>query len=449
MPPPSDFNSQEITVKTKLVQALSVATSALLALPASADGPVYYDPVSAIAGTSYISGCSLATVNNALDWWGKEASAGKILAAAEAGSANAGAALSLPDVAVAVAQANGGGGCIGVRASGILTSRATIYDPRGRGSVKVRATFKASGSSATPNAERHSEASWWIVLSSMLSGPPFVTYDAYGDIVNLYGPDLLNEGTIFWIQGSSGAIGQTEGGVGASSICDSLTGGCATFNGYSTELATTVVFDASPGTLWFQLKADASEEGVAVIDPVFEPDPSNPDVVVTMEGPRGSGGFAPLAGVTAEQLTARGIDPGPFIRLGFLDVTAPPPPPPPPSDGGGGSTPPPPPAPKYWCSPGFWLNNATNFGASAWPVSERTYYDYNSTAGQLTGCPTATGNPTLLQVLQNPKLYFSTQLKGAGFNCIGDYLSGKSGLAGTMADNNGVCSIDKFGRKIP
>ena len=124
-------------------------------------------------------------------------------------------------------------------------------------------------------------------------------------------------------------------------------------------------------------------------------------------------------------------------------------PPPPPSDGGGGSTPPPPAAPKYWCSPGFWLNNATNFGTSAWPVSEHTYYDYNSTAGTLAGCPVASGNPTLLQVLQNPKLYFSTQQKGAGFNCVGDYLSKKSGLAGTLADNNGVCSIDQSGRKIP
>lgn len=315
-------------MKSKLINIVTVAASTLLALPAAAD-PVYYDPMSAIASTSYISGCSLATVDNDLDWWGKQADADTILAAAEAGSANAGAALSLPNVAVAVAQAKGGGGCIGVGASGILTSRATIYDPRGRGSVKVRAKFKAAGSSATPDAERQSVANWWLVLSSKLTSEPFATYDAWGDIVNLIAPDLLNEGTIFWIQGSSGALGATDGGVGASSICDS-TGGCATFDGYSTEFATTIVFDATPGTLLFQLRADASQEGIAIIDPVIEPDPSNPDVVVTMEGPTGSGGYAPLAGVTADQLTARGIDPGPFIRLGFLDASAPPPPSPPP-----------------------------------------------------------------------------------------------------------------------
>ena len=88
------------------------------------------------------------------------------------------------------------------------------------------------------------------------------------------------------------------------------------------------------------------------------------------------------------------------------------------------------------------------FGTSAWPASERTYYDYNSTAGQVAGCPAASGNPTLLDVLQNAGRYFSTQQKGAAFNCIGDYLSMKSGLAGTVGDNNGVCSLDQSGRSI-
>jgi hypothetical protein len=53
----------------------------------------------------------------------------------------------------------------------------------------------------------------------------------------------------------------------------------------------------------------------------------------------------------------------------------------------------------------------------------------------------------LLQVLQNPSLYFKTQVKGAGFNCVGDYLSGKAGLAGTAGENNGVCSIDQLGQQ--
>jgi hypothetical protein len=85
----------------------------------------------------------------------------------------------------------------------------------------------------------------------------------------------------------------------------------------------------------------AEAEGYAVVDPVIEPDPSNPDVVVTVEGPTGGARVNPFAGITADQLTARGIDPGPFIRLGFLDAPAPPPPPPPPPPPTSGDTTPP------------------------------------------------------------------------------------------------------------
>ena len=195
----------------------------------------------------------------------------------------------------------------------------------------------------------------------------------------------------------------------------------------------------APGTYLMHVLVHASFNGLAASDPVWEPHPDNPDVVVTRHSPTGLPS-APLAGINPDDLTAQGIDPTPFIEAGFFDppTDVPPSDPPPP--------PPPPPAPKYWCGPGFWLNNAVSFGASAWPVTVPTYYDYNSTAGQRASCPTAGGNPTLLQVLQNPSGYFSTQLKGAGFNCVGDYLSGKSGLVGTMADNNGVCSIDQFGQ---
>jgi hypothetical protein len=174
-----------------------------------------------------------------------------------------------------------------------------------------------------------------------------------------------------------------------------------------------------------------------VSDPVWRPHPDNPDVIITRHAPTGVP-TAPLAGTNPDDLLAQGIDPAPFIEAGFFDPPSsnPPPPPPPPS------------TPKYWCGPGFWLNNAVSFGAGAWPASERTYYDYNSTAGQLAGCPTASGNATLLQVLQNPSSYFGTQSRGPGFNCVGDYLSAKSGLLGTKTDNNGVCSIDQSGRQI-
>jgi hypothetical protein len=193
----------------------------------------------------------------------------------------------------------------------------------------------------------------------------------------------------------------------------------------------------APGTYLMQVLVFAQFNGLAVSDPVWQPHPDNPDVIVTRHAPTGLPS-APLAGTNPDDLVAQGIDPTPFIEAGFFD----PPSDIPPSD----PPPPPPPVNKYWCGPGFWQNNAVKFGASAWP--KPTYYDYNSTAGQLAGCPIASGNPTLLQALQNPNHYFTTQLKGAGFNCVGDYLSGAAGLVGTNADNNGVCSIDQFGRPI-
>ena len=107
----------------------------------------------------------------------------------------------------------------------------------------------------------------------------------------------------------------------------------------------------------------------------------------------------------------------------------------------------PPPVDKDWCGPGFWLNNATRYGASAWPGTIPTYYDYNSTAGQMAGCPTARNNPSLLQALQNPDAHFDGNRKGDGFNCVADFLSGNAGLGGTKSDNSGVCSIDQLGRR--
>jgi hypothetical protein len=179
--------------------------------------------------------------------------------------------------------------------------------------------------------------------------------------------------------------------------------------------------------------------GLAAVDPVLAAAAANPDV--TLEFPKLAHNPNPqplLGDLTPEALAAMGLDAQPFVDLGFFDA---PPQDPPPSD-------PPPPSPiKSWCGPGFWLNNAKKFSASAWPVP--TSDDYNSTAGQRAACPAASGNPTLLQVLENPKEYFSAPLQGAGFNCVADQLSAKSGLPGTAANNNAACSIDQSGRQIP
>jgi hypothetical protein len=77
---------------------------------------------------------------------------------------------------------------------------------------------------------------------------------------------------------------------------------------------------------------------IVVVDPILEVDPSNPDV--TLEFPNtvaDPDAQAPLAGFTPEDFLARGLDPQPFMDLGFFEPTPtppsdPPPPPPPASD---------------------------------------------------------------------------------------------------------------------
>jgi hypothetical protein len=69
-----------------------------------------------------------------------------------------------------------------------------------------------------------------------------------------------------------------------------------------------------------------------------------------------------------------------------------------------------------WCSPGFWRNNAANWGAGAWPVPTTTLY--NAVID-----PDVAGNPSLLDVLNAPQIY-----GGAAFNAAATYLSIQAGL---------------------
>lgn len=72
------------------------------------------------------------------------------------------------------------------------------------------------------------------------------------------------------------------------------------------------------------VQASASNGGEAAIDPVITPHPDNPDVIVEIVGvPDGPIGRRPYDGISAEDLAARGIDPRPFINLGFVWPTVP------------------------------------------------------------------------------------------------------------------------------
>jgi hypothetical protein len=425
---------------------LAVAVMALVASIADATETIVQIEMPVVqAGAGSGSSGTVKT----LDWMTDELRA-LIHAEAAAGSASATGQLGIVDVHKAHSSAD---------SSAWVESwmEFTVEDPQGRPEVKTILDFNVVASAGTPApgiAALTSSAT--VIVTIGPSDGSGVQLRVNNDTLSseiIHTPQFVSNLFQLLASGQTGLFNNADGQpVVPFSLCE----GGIWMNGQvvsrhpSAEGCSAdkergrLELTHAPGTYLMQVLVYSNFNGLAVSDPVWQPHPDNPDVIVTRHAPTGLPS-APLAGTNTDDLVAQGIDPTPFIEAGFFDPPSaepPPPPPPPPSDGG--STPPPP--PKYWCSPGFWLNNAVNFGASAWPASERTYYDYNSTVAQLAACPTATGNPTLLEVLQNPKLYFSTQLKGAGFNCVGDYLSGKSALVGTVADNNGVCSIDQFGQ---
>jgi hypothetical protein len=197
----------------------------------------------------------------------------------------------------------------------VLTGSAMVFDPQGRSSIKLKARVRAAASSAAPSGI-HPNAYWAVRISRALDEDPFYTVDSNGGYLSIIMPKLFDY-PVFWATANVNATNNPDGS-GATLLCDSLIG-CAYVDGFSATLNTTVNFEGPPGRLWVQLAASASSDALSIVDPVIEPDPENPDVVVTVEGPVGSSGFNPLDGITPDDLTARGIDPAPFIAAGFFD----------------------------------------------------------------------------------------------------------------------------------
>jgi hypothetical protein len=88
-------------------------------------------------------------------------------------------------------------------------------------------------------------------------------------------------------------------------------------------------FSVVPGLHYvIALEAYTHHDAVAVIDPVLEPHPDNPDIIIEFPNAVADPNPQPLmAGITPDALLAQGIDPQPFIDLGFFDSSPPPPPP--------------------------------------------------------------------------------------------------------------------------
>jgi hypothetical protein len=75
------------------------------------------------------------------------------------------------------------------------------------------------------------------------------------------------------------------------------------------------------------IEAGAGPNSLSVIDPVVEPHPDNPDIVIEFPNAATDPNPSPIMrDLTAEQIEALGIDPQPFIDIGFIEESTPPPP---------------------------------------------------------------------------------------------------------------------------
>jgi hypothetical protein len=202
----------------------------------------------------------------------------------------------------------------------------TVEDPQNRPQVKTIFTFKGVASSPPdpPGGTRLGGASWGVRLGDTDGGRLLllVRDDLSSQIIAA--PQIVGS-PLFQLDMNvdSGGGGSCASGIEihGQRVSTRIIPECSTITeGGSLELT------HAPGTYLMQVFAQAGLNATIVGDPVWQPHPDNPDVVVRRHAPTGSPG-SPLAGTMPAELAARGIDPTPFIDAGFFDTTPPPPPP--------------------------------------------------------------------------------------------------------------------------
>lgn len=236
--------------------------------------------------------------------------------------------------AQAVATLDGYSVMAHVSSGGLAVAEAYMMfipeDPQKRDQVKVTLKFKASATTGSGQGS----ASWQFRVGSP-AGSWFVRTRSDGTISFIETPqidapaDLEVDGTYRRAENNpdgGGAVVVFRNGVvveqrltsGAAADARSIDLNVAPNGGYLMA----IVAGAGSSTL--------GNSGMAVLDPVVLPHPDNPDVVVHMyraaadDTPR-----SPLAGITAEQLVAEGLDIESLQALGFFgsptpdDVTPP------------------------------------------------------------------------------------------------------------------------------
>ena len=307
-----------------------------------------------------------------------------------------------------------------------------IHDPQGRGSVKLNVSSKLSANqnkgfkgavSIGPPPTQTSQSDATVYVRVVPSGSAFmISFADDGRIDGLEYPEPpFSDNDVFlasaqvqcyydWPDGAAVVKCDWQKSMWVNNQVVEAANG----SGSGVSLNATPTLSIRPGVLYLiGLEASSNYDAVAVIDPVLEPHPDNPDV--TIEYPNTVANPSPLplmAGITPEALIAQGIDPQPFIDLGFLG-SSPPPPGPPPAPPPPPPAPPPPPPPVSDTTAPFTLASATpdanplgwnktavsvtlsatdNAGGSG---AKEVHY---SLSGASTGSQTITGNSAIVTI---------------------------------------------------
>jgi hypothetical protein len=216
---------------------------------------------------------------------------------------------------------------------GFSGAQAAVFvrhrDPQDRGTVKLNLTVKAWASAGPePKGPSASTSANWHLWVGYLSREPIAVVEWNTCAVKSadWVSDVLQQPTLFEKMGYELRYeDRVNGGVKTSSGVSTYANGLPDL-GLTHQIhipMTMAVEVASNRSVVLVVWAGAAYGGTAAIDPVVTPHPDNPDVIVEVDAPDGPTGRRPLDGFSAEDLAARGIDPQPFIALGFVDPPTP------------------------------------------------------------------------------------------------------------------------------
>ena len=106
---------------------------------------------------------------------------------------------------------------------------------------------------------------------------------------------------------------------------DTVVGDHGEGDGTSVKVDAFPTIGVRPGVRYvIAITAEAGPNSIAVVDPILEPHPDNPDIVIDYPTAALDPNPRPImADVTHDELVALGIDPQPFVDLGFLEPSTP------------------------------------------------------------------------------------------------------------------------------